>query len=332
MTAAPGPGGGVEDGLDCILGRCDSLRAEVFFRAARPPGGGGDLLTGTLSGPACRRAATLPVTSRLAPVDAGPGAPVGTVVARTILTEPSFWTPELPHLYDLEARLLTGGREEVAWRRAVGLRRLGVRGRSLWLDGRRFVPRGLVRAAADIEPGRFREAGVAAVVSDPPGPLLEACDAEGVPVIAVLADATDRPLDGPEALARIVRWTWHAAVLMAVVPRGASTTMAAELAAAVRPRRGTLLLAREVDGSLPPPAVPPGVDALVVTLPAAGLPDDAWRTGGPDVPLLARRVGDPAAAAAPPSRRACDSLQAELASWSVGAAGPCRDWAGYVAG
>ena len=110
------PGHGVEPTLDCLLGRCDSLRAEVFFRAELPPGVAAEeaVLTGTLTGPDCRHAITLPVGAKLAAV---PGSPAGlnpaaasTVVARVILTEPSFWTPELPSLYRLEARLVAAGR------------------------------------------------------------------------------------------------------------------------------------------------------------------------------------------------------------------------------
>jgi len=348
--------------LDCLLGRCDSLRAEVFFRAELPPGlaAGEALLTGSLAGPDCRHAITLPVTAKLAAV---PGSPSGqasaaptSVVARVILTEPSFWTPEVPSLYRLEARLVAGGREVAAWRRPVGLRRLGVRGRSLWLDGRRHVPRGLVAPAERIELAAFRAAAVAAVVADPAEEFLARADLEGVAVLGLLADAAGRPLDIEVAAAAVLRWAWHPAQFAAVVPRGLSAEQAEELAAATRGRRGTLLVAREVDGTLPPPALPAGVDLLVVTLPAGGVPHAAWRTEPPSVPLVARekRCQDSFLMSTPPvearqgraasggqemspdtffpSRRECDSLQAALAGWGTGGEGPAPDWAGYVAG
>jgi len=123
-------------------------------------------------------------------------------------------------------------------------------------------------------------------------------------------------------------------VFAAVVPHGVSAEQAGEIAAATRGRRGTLLVALEGDGFEPPPAVPAGVDLLVVALPAGGLPHDAWRTDSPSVPLVARRLSSEASvsAAEPPSRRECDSLQAALAGWGTAGEGPTPDWAGYVAG
>ena len=332
------PGHGVEPTLDCLLGRCDSLRAEVFFRAELPPGVAAEeaVLTGTLTGPDCRHAITLPVGAKLAAV---PGSPAGlnpaaasTVVARVILTEPSFWTPELPSLYRLEARLVAAGREVATWKRPVGLRRLGVRGRSLWLDGRRCVPRGLVGPADDL--AAFRAASLAAVVSDPSEAFLARADAEGVAVLGLLADAVGQPLAGEAAAAAVLRWAWHPAVFMAVVPRAASAATAGEIAAATRGRRGTLLVAWEADGSLPPPIPHAGIDLLLVTLPAGGVTHEAWRTEPPALPLVARRLADEASASAAqsPSRRECDALQAALAGWGTAAGAPAPDWAGYVVG
>jgi hypothetical protein len=325
--------------ISCILGRCDSLRAEVFFRSELPPSvdPAEAALAGTLTGPDCRHAITLPVTAKLAAV---PGSPAGltaaaamSVVARVILTEPSYWTPELPNLYRLDARLVAGDRELAAWQRPVGLRRLGVRGRSLWLDGRRYVPRGLVRPGERIDLAAFRAAAVAAVVPDPSEALLTRADVEGIAVLGLLADEAGNVLDVEVVIEAVLRWAWHPATLAAVVPRGVSAATAEEIATATRSRRGTLLVAWEVDGTLPPPAIPTGVDLLVVRLPAGGLPHEAWRTEPPSVPLVARGAADvdAARAALPPSRRPCDSLQAALAGWGISSGvTPAPDWAGYV--
>jgi hypothetical protein len=321
--------------LSWILGRCDSLRAEVYVRAVVPAGvdPASVTLAGTLTGPDCKHAITLPVTAKLTAIRRDDtAAKADTLVARAILTEPSSWTPELPNLYRLEARLEAGGQELAACQRPVGLRRLGVRGRSLWLDGRRYVPRGVAAAPDAIDLVRFRAAALAAVVPDPAEAFLARCDAEGLAVIAMLADEGGHALDVEAAAAAIARWAWHPAVLVAVVPRGVSAEAAGEIASNTRTCRDTLLLACEVDGTRPPPLLPAGIDLLVVTLPAGGLPHEAWRTDSPGVPLLARR---PAAASAaesePPSRRECDTFQATLAGWGTGGgAGPPPDWAGYL--
>jgi hypothetical protein len=325
--------------LDWILGRCDSLRAEVYVRAAVPAGvdAASAMLAGTLAGPKCKHAITLPVTAKLAAVrsDAVAAAATDMLVARVILTEPSSWTPELPNLYRLEARLEAAGRELAAWQRAVGLRRLGIRGRSLWLDGRRYVPRGLAAAPDAIDLAGFQAAAMAAVMANPADEVLARCDAEGVAVIALLADEAGHALDVEAATAAIARWAWHPAVFAAVVPEGVSAETVAMIATATRGQRDTLLLACDVDGSRPPPPLPAGIDLLIVTLPAGGLPHEAWRTDAPAVPCVARRparAGEPVAGDAP-SRGECDALQAALAAWGTsGGAGPPPDWAGYLVG
>jgi hypothetical protein len=347
--------------ISCILGRCDSLRAEMYVRSELPAGvyPSGAAVAGTLTGPDCRHAITLPVTAKLAAVPGSPAEPAAatatSVVARAILTEPSYWTPELPNLYRLEARLEAGGRELAAWRRPVGLRRLGVRGRSLWLDGRRYVPRGLMAPAEQIDLAAFRAAAVAAVVPDPSEAFLTRADVEGIAVLGLLTDEAGHALDVEAATAAVLRWAWHPAVLVAVVPRGVSAAAAGEIATATRSRRGTLLVAWEADGPLPPPAVPAGIDLLVVTLPAGEVPHAAWRTEPPAVPLVARAkrgresflqstlpgeagLGRAACGGREmtpdpflPSRRPCDSLQAALAAWgTAGGAAAAPDWAGYV--
>ena len=323
--------------LDCLLGRSDSLRAEVFFRAMLPPGleAAATTLTGTLAGPECKHALTLPVTAKLAAVPGSPAglapAAAGTVVARAIFTEPAFWTPELPNLYRLDAQLEVAGREQAVWQRRVGLRRLGVRGRSLWLDGRRYVPRGLAAAVEAIDVAAYRAASLAAVLPDPSEALLTRADAEGMALFGLLADDVGTPLDAEAATAAILGWAWHPAVFGAVVPRGVAAEQAGQIATATRGRRGTLLIAWEADGTLPPPASPAGIDLLVVALQPDGPPHDAWRAAPPAVPLIARRIGH-AAAGFEPSRHGCDSLQAALAAWGDGRPGPRWDWAGYLVG
>ena len=221
-----------------------------------------------------------------------------------------------------------------AWRRPVGLRRLGVRGRSLWLDGRRYVPRALVAPAERVDLPGFRAAALAAAVPDPSEAFLAHCDAEGVAVLGLLAADAGRPLDIEAAATAIARWAWHPAVVAAVVPRGVAAEVVEEIATATRNQRGTLLVAWEADGSLPPPAVPVGVELLAVTLPSGRVPHEAWRTEPPALPLVARRLADEVSpsAASSPSRRECDALQADLAGWGTAANARAPDWAGYVMG
>lgn len=314
-----------------VLGPCDTMRAEVFVGVAIPDAepGRGLRLEGTLTGPRCRGTTTLPMTARLAGLPAAADGPASRLVdgiaGRAILTEPSFWTPELPNLYQIDLRVREGDRDVAVHRAVVGLRRFGVRGHSLWLDGRRWVPRGIGCRDGHVEPAALREVAAAAVIPEPGDALLSEADAAGMAVIAVPSD------DSPDAAGRIAAWAAHPSVMMAVVHGDASTVTA--LAAAVRGRKGTLVLAWEVPGASPPPCLPEGIDCLVASLDRGALPHEAWRRP-PATAVLAREKARPATDGEPAveRRRACDVLQASLAAWGL-ATGESRqpwDWAGYL--
>lgn len=306
MTATPR--------IEAVLGRADDMRAEVYARLVGAAEGGRPTLRGRLSGPRCTLATTLPTALRLE--DLGGTPPV----ARGILTEPSYWTPEMPNLYRLEAEAAVSGTTIARVDRLIGLRRLGVRGRSLWLDGRRWVPRGLARAAADFDAGALRTAAVTAVIDEPAEAVCAEADSTGVAVVAVI----DPSASADQIAARIVAWAQHPSVMLAVLPRDRGAE-----AAALGAMKGTLLVGLAVDGTVPPQPVPAGIDCLVVQLPAGALPHEAWRDRGPPVPLIACRPGGPAAEI---SRSDCDRLQADLAAWGIAASGYSLawDWAGYL--
>lgn len=292
------------------LGPCDDMRAELFVRPSAGRSHGGRLV-GAVTGPRRRRDATLPTTARLVPLPDREGAGA---VSRAILTEPAFWTPELPNRYRVEARLEPGAARGVAdsW---IGLRRLGVRGRSFWLDGRRWVPRAV---GGDVDPAAARAAAVGLVVESPCDELLARTDEEGVAVVAVLqaADATPRRI---EALSQ------HPSALLAILAEG---EVKADTAARLSGAKGTLQLGLAFDGGESPPrGIPEGIDFLVIRLAAEGLPHDDWRVP-PARPLVAWRPGLEG------SRASCEALQRELAHWGLAASGdrPPWDWAGYLVG
>lgn len=310
--------------LAVVLGPCDAMRAEVFFRVEIPGATVAPRLAGTLVGPQCSLAVTLPVTARVVDRGPAPHAALAEAVGRAIVTEPAYWTPDLPAVYRLELDV-AGPDGAVPVRCAgIGLRRLGVRRRSFWLDGRRWVPRGVFYAAEEFDAQAVRTMAATAVLREPDEAPLAAADAAGVAVVALL----DRLDDG--AAERVAAWALHPAVLLAVVPAAATTEQAATLAAAVRRVKGTLLLGRAVSGAAPPGAVPDGIDCLVVAIDRGRSPHEGWRDP-PAVPLVARRGAD-----LPPDerRRACDTLQAELAAWGMEVGGPrlSWDWAGYIVG
>lgn len=327
MTAATA--GATDGGLpvQVILGPCDDMRAEVFVRVPRPAAAGQSLrIAGELTGPECRRSITLPAAAVLN--DLGPGE--ASLLAKAVLTEPAFWTPELPNLYRLTVRLVADGEAVAEAARRVGLRRSGARGRSLWLEGRRWVPRGVTREPQSCDLAVMHDAGVAAVVVDPPEPLLAQADESGTAVIAVAEAATGRPLDADAVGDRIAAWAGHPSVVIAALPQSFIEGQVAAAAAVARRIKGTMLLAGMVAGASPPPvSVPAGIDCVLVLLEGGGLPHAAWREAAPPLPLIAWERGGAGGLAGRPD---CDRLQAALAAWGLadGRTAQPWDWAGYV--
>jgi len=291
--------------IHVTLGRCDDMRAEVFVRLA---GGVAAELTGTVTGPRRGRDATLPTSARLVPL---PAAADSTAVARAILTEPAFWTPDLPNLYRVEVSTRAAAEGPSAeW---IGLRRLGVRGRSFWLDGRRWVPRAV---AAGVSAAGAREAGVGLIMDASAEESLATTDETGV-AVAVVLPAAEATVDRMLALAR------HPSAMLAILMEPPADEAAI---AELRRAKGTVQLGLAVDGTAPPPRSG-GFDFLAVTLPAGMVPDAGWRVLPPR-PLVAWRFGQA------PGRHDCDRLQRDLAHWGTVTrpSEPVWDWAGYLVG
>ncbi len=323
-----------------LLGRADDMRAEVWLRCTPPAAGAAAIgpavvVSGTLVGPECSTAATLPTTVSLVDQGTVEGQPP---LARGVCTEPGFWTPELPNLYRAEVTLRRDDDVVASGRRMIGLRRLGVKGRSLSLDGRRYVPRGVACQAIPAELDELRRLSAVAVVgfpsvADPAAQssaatldaMLTTADRIGVAVVIRLGASTGAAVDLSILQERLEAWAAHPSVFLVTLPSGS-----ANVGVAAGRRRGTMLFGLEVDGLEPPPPLPDrGVDLLVVRLLEHGLPHGAWQQP-PPLPLVAaiKEIDSPSAAVA---RGACDRLQADLAAW---ARPELRtqpwDWAGYL--
>src|SRR6185503_6095473 len=124
--------------LDVFYGDLTVSRAYVYARLPRPADDAGLTLVGQVRGPRCKLAETLPVTSPV--IDLGPGP---TLLAQALVPDPVFWSPDLPAIYDVTVNLLRGTELIASARREIGLRSLGVRGRNLFLNGKRWVLRGV---------------------------------------------------------------------------------------------------------------------------------------------------------------------------------------------
>jgi hypothetical protein len=147
--------------LGVFHGDLTAARALVYARLPRPAEDAAWSLSGTVRGPRCLHAQTLPLAVPL--VDAGPGP---TLLAKAIVPDPVFWSPDLPAIYDVTINLQRGAEIVASDRREIGLRSLGVEGRSLILGGQKWVLRGISTDSTNaVRPRFWHDESVALVLA-----------------------------------------------------------------------------------------------------------------------------------------------------------------------
>jgi hypothetical protein len=285
-------------GLDVFYGDLTVNRAFVYARLPRLEG---DLfLAGQVRGPRCLHAETLPLTSPL--VDLGPGP---TLLARALVPDPVFWSPDLPAIYDVTVNLLRGTEVIASERREIGLRSFGVRGQRFYLEGKPWVLRGVRdRSTTAKLPRAWHEFSAAYVASSESNEnVAEASQFGALAVVEVAAE------DAPAGLRRLALQPGVAlAVIRGDLPPNFKRSDVAPNLLLVQVTAGGEPLIRE-----------PWADALLIETadpllvariaPQAGLPVLVSR------PLQIALPIDQA-------RAACDSLQRDLA--------PHGQFAGYI--
>ena len=122
------------DRLELFFGEAADSLAHVYARLRGSDSHSQLQLTGTLRGPSCLYAKTLPATFSLA--DRGAG---NSLLAEAILPEPCFWTPEMPQLYQADVQLRQHGEILAQASRSFAIRRLGAQRRKLMFDGKGWV-------------------------------------------------------------------------------------------------------------------------------------------------------------------------------------------------
>ena len=289
--------GELADRLDIFFGAASPAMCRVYARVERPERDDGLQLSGTLSGPTCTYAQTLPATFSF--VDRGRGQ---SLLAEAVVPEPCFWTPEMPHLYRAEVQLRQAGKVLAHVERTFGIRPLGASGRKLLYAGKAWVLRGV---SADGPPrvdlAHWHDAQTALLARNPDDSLCETASRVGVLVAADLA--------APEVgeMRRLSRWP---AVGVISWPGSQSPD--------VRGLGHNAILAQRFGpGESLVPAPWAGAAICDVTRTEA-LPD---RFADCPIPLIAiRPAGKVESVAA--GRRQCDRLQRDLA--------PQGQFAGYI--
>jgi hypothetical protein len=189
--------------IDVFHGQLSPNLAQVYARVVDLPGGQDWKLTGHLRGPECRHARTLPTTHPF--VNLGPGE---NLLSRVTLPDPCFWSPDLPALYRVSLELRRGGIVVQSIDREFGLRFLVTRRNSFYLEGKRWVVRGVHRDAVEESPfDAWRELGAAMVVDDPSDELCREASREGVLLIARVNS------DDVATLCRLSQWACIAFVV-----------------------------------------------------------------------------------------------------------------------
>jgi hypothetical protein len=258
-------------------------------------------LAGTLYGPLCDFARTLP--SEYA-VKAHKIAPSGTMIARVLVTEPCYWTRDLPFQYKLSLQWRDPAGRSCQAEQMVGMRRLSPRGESLFWDSKRVVLRGAaIKALRKDMVDEIRAAGTALIA---PFPSAEQCDLADRSGISLIADLRDDSIDFDEHLMRL---SGRPCVTMLLIHGGqirecdlSLIAPQVNIACAVYPDD----FPRFCDDW----SVPPWCNIVLVELESKPLPPEAlplWKR-----PVIALRSGVPFPDFHE-ARAACDRLQADLA-------------------
>ncbi|HUE69455.1 MAG TPA: hypothetical protein VMP01_01090 [Pirellulaceae bacterium] len=217
--------------LEVFYSELTPNRAVVHARLRCEESLAGLSLAGIVRGPRCSRGSTLPATYRLVPC--GPLAPrvevhsrsecttmgqvenLSYVRAQALVTEPIFWSPDWPALYDVTVELRQGSAVVETATRTIGLKPLAVAGRNLVHGGKTWVLRAIrseAPAEAILEQCREHAAALLAPAESLDEKLLTLSSQEGVLIIAEIASGS--------AAADLSRLNRYAAVAIGVLPSG----------------------------------------------------------------------------------------------------------------
>lgn len=284
--------------LELFFGQANDVEARIY---AQYPGTGipDEHLLGTIYGPHCQYAQTLPAKISFRPLGAGP-----TLLAEAHIPDPCFWTPAEPFYYTVHIELRRGSQVISHEERLFGIRPLATTKRNLVLKSRRWVMRGVHRGSRSETLADWHAAPAVMIVENPSDELCREASTTGVLLVALL-----EPVEATaDELARLSRWP---SVGMVVLPH---ETDATQIGAAPR----NLLLAVRYT---PLQVFAPPAWAHVVICEVDAPANFAQQTAHAELPVMAWRAVA-AECSLTEARAACDALQRDLA--------PFGDTAGYL--
>jgi hypothetical protein len=283
--------------LDLFYGELTVNRASVYARLPLPED---DRLTlsGQVSGPRCLNTRTLPVTVYFCDLGKGP-----TLLSRAWIPDPSFWSPDVPSIYDCLVQLRRGGEILATSRREIGLKAFGVKGRFFALHGKPWVLRGVSTASANELLPREWHAASASFVCDQMDARLAEASQRGAMSVVELAGA-------PEEILSNLR-------ILAMFPAAVLAVIRGHRPLAVKGIAPNVLLAQPLD-PVREFSLQPWADAIWAQTTDAATLTQLLATDRPVIAVRRLASARPVADA----RALCDELQRDLA--------PIGQFAGYV--
>lgn len=298
------------DRLDLFHGEASTTLGRVYARLPALPETAGCTLTGRVVGPVCRWANTLPATSPLVGRSVAASTGIEPLLAEAIVPDPCFWSDELPMRYTVELKLQRGKETVATTERTIAFRGVGRRGRSLFQQGRRWVPRGMnsisVLESERADLAAWRLAPAVLVTAEPTDSLCSAADDLGLWIVADLSHCQ------AQLELELNRLAQHAAVFLAILPPNTPSTRTLRTAAS------NLLLAEQIT---PGDTAHAASQANCLIVDAKDLESFARTAQTTTLPIIARRPLEQATPLAA-ARQAVDKLQRDLA--------PIGDFAGYL--
>ncbi len=290
--------------LEVFFGQATESSCRVYARLPEAPPG--VELAGTIRGPQCKFAQTLPASYPLRSLGSKPSP-----LAEALLLDPCYWTPDGPQIYEVDLELRQGEQVLERTQRLLGIRPFGAAGKSFRQAKERWVLRGV--NGCDWESNSledWRSCSASLHATEPDDGVCEAASWLGVMIVAHLNLPVGRSVDWLQArLRNLARWP---AVAMVTLPATASAPVGWQ------PPATNLILAQRFLADEP---VSPASWAQVAVCQVDTPANFSVRTQSCQLPIIAWRPFDDAVNVAQ-ARAACDDLQRDLA--------PYADLAGYL--
>ena len=301
----------------------------LYLRLSPPPSDQTIDVSGVVVGPRCEYAQTLEAKYRFSMRSVSAG-----LLTEVVVPDPCYWTPQLPFLYRLTIEAKRDGTTVARHERQLGIRLLTATKRSLFLDRKRWVFRGVSRDHFPTESiDQWRRVEAAMLVRNPDESTCENASRMGVVIGAVVDPPA--PLSTRDELWRLSRWPAVGIAFLKAAPEPVGGGAVDPLAATTPDSLGALT---RLDEGAPrnfliggivrpdrPPVAEPWAQVLLCWSESLSAGDadnkNAENKMASDAPIIAlRRSRLPKSLAQ--ARADCDRLQSDLAA--VG------DFAGYI--